>query len=762
MNPRLSIRNKLFLSILLILLVSYTILILATVKSMNVFLEDSLAKELSENLRYAKDQYLTRANQIQFLLMHPASAPPVRERIQNRDRLWLMDAARRWHSTIPFVEILAFVDPEKRVIARMNTHGAGDRFPLAAIVDRALREKKPVVATELVSRQFLCREGVAGFCSKGDADDETLMLTVVVPVYGSDGNPVGTIVAGDIVDQDISIPHQVQEIFGRQVVVALTKVGKILPNSLGNSHFYPAILAPEILAKLKTGMPFRGDAAFGDKVYKTAIEPLSNSKGEFVGSLSVALSRDDFKGVLRESLTNILASAVIGIVLTFFTAYQVARRLASPLNELSNGVRMIESGDLRQRVNVDSTDEVGLLADAFNRMARSLEERDRIIRAKAFDLEALNRQLQEMNEQLENRVTERTAALQVEMGRLETILTSMAEGVVVTDCENRVILFNSAAQKIFETVPHRVVGQSIEQVSDREEFRRLIGHLGTMREEESRAICREIDMTVLGKKLKVSLSPLQDSAGGFGGVVMSIRDVTLENEVDRMKTDFISTVSHELKTPLTSIKGSLQLILDKVKELPAVERELLDISLRNTDRLIRLVNDILDISKIESGRMEFSFTPQNIRELVSHSLEEIGGFARKHGITIADRTTDDIPHVYGDHYRLIQVLTNLLSNAVKFSPQDGSVEITAEKTNNYVSVSVFDMGKEIQWSDRGKLFKKFQQLDNTDRRQQGGTGLGLAICKEIIERHHGRIFYAERDGGGNVFTFTVPIFEEHA
>uniref|UniRef100_A0A831XF09 histidine kinase n=1 Tax=Geobacter metallireducens TaxID=28232 RepID=A0A831XF09_GEOME len=761
MNLRLTIRTKLFLAILLILFVSYAILIQTTVTSINASLEETLTKELHENLRYAKDQYAARADQIKHALLLPAAAKPVQERVAGRDSAWLQETARRWRTSLPFAELILIVDPQLTVIA-----GGGASMPasvreLAPIVEQALREQRPVSATELVSERFLCGAGLRDYCVReAHGEGGAMMITVVVPVVAEGGASLGAIVAGEIIDRDVKLPTRVQEIFGKQVMVAVTRGNMFAPASVNPAFPYPAAIAPDILDRLERGLSFGGDATIGGKVYKTSFSPITNSRGDYVGSIYVALSRDDFEGILRDSLRNILASAAIGIILTFLTAFHVARRLTMPLNALADGVHKIESGDLRQRVEVTTADEVGALGEAFNRMARSLEERDRTIRATAREQAELNRRLQEMNELLERRVSERTAALQVEMGRLEAVLTSMAEGIAVTDRDGRVILFNPAAQRIFELVPHRVVGRTLEEICSGGEFCTLADLIRAMKERGDLAPRRDVELTAKGKKLKVSLSPFTDGGGALAGVVMSVRDVTGEEEVDRVKTEFISTVSHELKTPLTSIKGSLQYIRDRGKGFSEVEGELLAVCLRNTDRLIRLVNDILDIARIESGRLEFVSAPQEVRTLVTHSIEELAGFAREHEVTVENRCGEDLPPIYGDRDRLVQVLTNLLSNAVKFSPRGERVVVTAERTANYVAISVADRGREIQWSDRGKLFKKFQQLDNSDRRQHGGTGLGLAICKEIVEHHHGRIFYNEGVEGGNVFTFTVPVYEE--
>jgi signal transduction histidine kinase len=208
------------------------------------------------------------------------------------------------------------------------------------------------------------------------------------------------------------------------------------------------------------------------------------------------------------------------------------------------------------------------------------------------------------------------------------------------------------------------------------------------------------------------------------------------------------------------MKGSLQYILNRGRWQTDTEPELLTVCLRNTDRLIRLINNILDISKIEAGKLDFSLKQQSIGELVRYAIEEISGFAMNRNVMVNNYIGNDLPQIYGDHDRLIQVLTNLLSNAVKFSPVGKTVLLSVKREGNYVAVSVADEGETIRWSDRDKLFRKFQQLHPIGVTEGGGTGLGLAICKEIIERHHGRIYYQEGVGGGNVFTFTVPVYEE--
>jgi PAS domain S-box-containing protein len=410
-------------------------------------------------------------------------------------------------------------------------------------------------------------------------------------------------------------------------------------------------------------------------------------------------------------------------------------------------------------VAISATGEFEMLADSFNRMADALRERDLTIRNKTFDQEMLNRCLYEMNELLESNVKERTAELEMEKGRLEAILASMAEGIVVTDGNNRVIMFNSAAQRIFGIAPYKMIGRDVEDIDMKGEFHQLVQGMRDVKNEDL-LVGNEKEVKVGKKKLRVSLAPFLDQSLEFAGVVMSIRDVTHEDEVARMKTEFISTVSHELKTPLTSMKGSLQLILGKGEGLTETERELIRVCHRNTDRLIRLINDILDISKIEAGRVDLNLKPLSISSLVSYSLEELGGFARENGVTLENSANIAELPILGDHDRLIQVLTNLISNAVKFSPKGKKITVTAHRDGEYIVVSVIDEGKTIERADRDVLFQKFPQLRGGLAREFGGTGLGLAICKEIVERHHGRISYQAGKAGGNIFSFTVPVCGE--
>ena len=235
------------------------------------------------------------------------------------------------------------------------------------------------------------------------------------------------------------------------------------------------------------------------------------------------------------------------------------------------------------------------------------------------------------------------------------------------------------------------------------------------------------------------------------------RDISERKEIDRMKNEFISIVSHELRTPLTAIKGSLGLLNGGVLgTLPEKATGIVRMALGNTDRLIRLINDILDIEKIEAGKQEFFFEPMDIGKLIQSTLDGLQSMAEEADVCLACSVQPIVAEV--DHDRMVQVITNLVSNAVKFSPKGAEVRVEQQiLENDRLKVSVHDQGSGIPEEQKHKLFQKFQQLDSSNRRKKGGTGLGLSISKEIVEIHGGHIDVDSRPGEGSVFYFDIPL-----
>lgn len=226
-------------------------------------------------------------------------------------------------------------------------------------------------------------------------------------------------------------------------------------------------------------------------------------------------------------------------------------------------------------------------------------------------------------------------------------------------------------------------------------------------------------------------------------------------EVERLKKEFVSTVSHELRTPLTSIRGSLTLLsVGALGSLPEQAKKVVSIAERNTIRLITLINDILDIEKLESGKLDMVFDTVQMSNVLDRSAEAVRAFAEQNGIKLEMIHTN--ASVYADGDRLVQVIVNLVSNAVKFSPKGQTVTVAVSEIPNWVEVKVIDRGRGIPPKYKNLLFQRFQQVEASDARKKGGTGLGLAICKGIIEAHGGTIGVESEEGKGSIFWFKIP------
>jgi PAS domain S-box-containing protein len=238
------------------------------------------------------------------------------------------------------------------------------------------------------------------------------------------------------------------------------------------------------------------------------------------------------------------------------------------------------------------------------------------------------------------------------------------------------------------------------------------------------------------------------------------RDVEEQKRIEQLKNDFVSVVSHELRTPLTSIRGSLGLIAGGVAgELPAKARSLVDIAAKNCERLVRLINDILDVEKIESGQMGFRLAPVDLAALAGQAIESNRAYAEGYEVGLRIAGTAEEARVWGDADRLLQVITNLISNAVKFSPRGGVVEVAVTCWEGEARVAVTDQGPGVPPEFRQRIFEKFAQADSSSTREKGGTGLGLSISRAIVERHQGRIGFTSEPGVATAFFFDLPLFE---
>jgi signal transduction histidine kinase/CheY-like chemotaxis protein len=360
---------------------------------------------------------------------------------------------------------------------------------------------------------------------------------------------------------------------------------------------------------------------------------------------------------------------------------------------------------------------------------------------------------------------ERTSALAAAHAELLAVVNAVPIPLLILNRDRTIQVQNRAAEHLF--------GRMAARSEDRQrhlqalEMRDATGKLLPDAELHGVRALRGID--VIGEEMQmlrpdgrrvmllVSAASLRDAQGAVMGAATVYQDITRLRELDLMKDEFVSIVSHELRTPLTAIRGSLQLLLAEESSIPDPDnRQLLRVALRSCERLVRIINDMLDVSKIEAGRLRLSRTRLAVIDVVRHSIEGVRPLAEEASVRLIMDVPDSIGDIVADADRLTQAVVNLLSNAVKFAPATSAVEVRARDDGSAVGISVSDSGQGIHPDDISRLFQKFQQLDGSGTRRAGGTGLGLAITKGIVEEHGGTIAVESVVGEGTTFTLRLP------
>jgi PAS domain S-box-containing protein len=344
-----------------------------------------------------------------------------------------------------------------------------------------------------------------------------------------------------------------------------------------------------------------------------------------------------------------------------------------------------------------------------------------------------------------------------EKRKIESMVESMAEGVIMTDENESLLVLNPAAKGMLGI-------SSIDSMTDEgiwNYFRKLkLGKLyQKLSDQEGNGVVAE-DVDLDEPKpvtLRVTSSPVRNHLGERLGVVTILRDITKEKEIDRMKSDFISFVSHELRTPLTIVKGFVTIMLDDASgRFTREQKEQLSYINESIDRLSRIISNLLDISKIEAGKLRLQKESIDVVSLIKKVLRSFGIYAKSKRVKLETSFDSNLPRVLADSDRLTQVLTNLIDNAIKFSNKNAEVFIEAKDGKDVIEVSVADSGIGISSEDFNRIFNKFQRVEKGVSAKLRGTGLGLPISKEIIQLHGGKIWVESEVGKGSKFTFTLP------
>lgn len=427
---------------------------------------------------------------------------------------------------------------------------------------------------------------------------------------------------------------------------------------------------------------------------------------------------DKAEKTAEKATTFIITIAGIIFIIAFTFSVNFPSIVANPIRELSEAITEISNKNYKHRIHIDSRDEFGKLADAFNKMAERLEY---------FENSNLNR-------------------LMFEKSRAESVINSLKDASIGIDKNNIVLFANFQALQLLGLKVNEIVGKQTEEVSKKNDLFNFLVNSDTtapfkiiVDNRENYFVRESIDIT----------------QGESNSKVIVLRNITTFKELDVAKTNFIATISHELKTPLAASDFSLKLLEDeRVGKLSDEQRELIQSLKQDNQRVLKILSELLNMSQVETGKIQLDVQLVNPYLIVDNAIETIASTARERNISIEKNLNDDLPLIHADAEKTTWVLNNFLTNAIKYSNEGSQIKVDIQRTNGNVKFSVTDRGPGIAQEYLPRLFERYFQVPGAKAK---GTGLGLAISKEFIEAQKGKIWAESEIGKGSTFSFSLPV-----
>ena len=450
--------------------------------------------------------------------------------------------------------------------------------------------------------------------------------------------------------------------------------------------------------------------------YMDVAIPISGGDNSFI--IYIRDNRSTVSSLNSELLLIILQALLVGLLVSVTLSFLLAKTIIDPIEKLTEGTERIAKGDFNETLNVESTDEIGILTTTFNDMASVLHK----------TLEAV-----------EN-----------ERNKLDTLFLHMTDGVVAYDGNGALIHCNPAAAAL--------LGRKSEDCRYSELFETMCPFAHVVSLQRSDFV--ESELAVGDRSVEVCLAPFSDEQRG--GVLVVLHDVTEHRKTEERRKEFVANVSHELRTPLTNVRSYAETIREAGDELSReTENDFLDVVISETDRMTNIVRDLLTLSRLDSGRSEMNMARFPFGAAIDAVLRSIELEARRHHHELTRSYSDSLPIIVGDRGRLEQVMLNVLGNAVKYTPDGGHIHVTAgeSSTGDKVWMEVADDGIGIPEADRSRIFERFYRVDKARSRESGGTGLGLSIATEIVQRHNGTLSLVDREGPGTTVRLELPIIQ---
>ncbi|MGO4888247.1 ATP-binding protein [Anaerobacillus sp. MEB173] len=420
----------------------------------------------------------------------------------------------------------------------------------------------------------------------------------------------------------------------------------------------------------------------------------------------------------NQTKKTIYLSAAIAIILTTIFAFFLSSRITAPLRKMREASLEVAKGKFDTKVPILTTDEVGQLAMAFNRMGSEL-----------------NANIMALNQEKE---------------QLSSILSSMADGVITLDRKGNIVVTNPPAERFIQAWYYEQKANDLQEDHLPQDIKVLFQQVVELERDQL------TEVSVQGRSWVIVMTPLYDKSFVRGAVAV-LRDMTEERRLDKLRTDFIANVSHELRTPIAMLQGYSEAIIDGIAGTVEEQQELAQIIYEESLRMGRLVNELLDLARMESGNIQLNIEPTNIREFSRRIIRKFQGLAHDNRIELnAQISADDDTIIWIDADRIEQVLTNLIDNAIRHTSENGSVTLSVDSHETGIKVDITDTGSGIPEEDLPFVFERFYKADKARTRGRSGTGLGLAIAKNIVEAHEGQISVHSILNEGTTFSFFIP------
>lgn len=460
------------------------------------------------------------------------------------------------------------------------------------------------------------------------------------------------------------------------------------------------------------------------------VHPIQSLTGDTVlGALYVKSNIEDQYQQIKNIAVIFVTASLLAVGISMVVALLIAHSITQPIGEMREQALRIARGDYSRKVTVHGKDELGQLALTFNQLAEQIEETQ--------------------------------DAMESERNRLNSVLSHMSDGVVATDRREKVITINDMALSLLGITKEQAIGKNILNLLAIEKdytLRKILESTEELLIERQDA--KYGDMMII----RVEFSMIRRESGFISGLVAVMHDVTEQEQNERDRREFVSNVSHELRTPLTSMRSYIETLSEGAWQDQEMAPRFLKITLDETDRMIRMINDLLDLSRMDNGNLKLNLEMVNFNELVNFVLDRfdviISNGDKKYKI-IREFTQRPL-FVEVDADRMIQVIDNIMNNAIKYSPDGGKITIRLMETHNNVILSISDQGLGIPKKDLSRIFDRFYRVDKARARKQGGTGLGLAISKEVVKALGGTIWATSIENYGSTFYISLPYepFEE--